>query len=66
MRTVSIKEYVLEEINRMLEQEGRDLRISVQRPSPRLVTDAGNVIELWPAQTDDSDTNQGNDHDART
>ena len=43
MRTVTIKEFVLEELNRMLAEEGRDVRIVEERPRPKLV---GEVIEL--------------------
>ena len=32
MRTVTLKEYVLEEFNRMLAEEGRDVRIVTERP----------------------------------
>jgi hypothetical protein len=46
MRTMTIKEYVLEELNKMLAAEGRDVRIVSERPKPTLVTD--NVVRLEP------------------
>ena len=39
MRTMTIKDYVLEELNRMLEAEGRDVRIVAERPRPEIVRD---------------------------
>jgi hypothetical protein len=46
MRTISLKEYVLEEFNRMLAEEGRDVRVVVERPRPRLVSESQNVVQL--------------------
>lgn len=43
MRTVSLREFVLEEFNRMLEDEGRDVRISAEQPRPQLVAE---VVEF--------------------
>jgi hypothetical protein len=44
MRTLTLKEYLLEEINRELREEGRDVQIVFERPKPRLV--AGEVVQL--------------------
>jgi len=49
MRTITIKELVFEEINRMLEAEGRDVRIVSERPKPRLVAEEGRVVKLKDA-----------------
>jgi hypothetical protein len=46
MRIMTIQEYVLEEFNKMLAAEGRDVRIVRERPKPTLVTD--NVMKLEP------------------
>jgi hypothetical protein len=42
MRTVTLKEFVIEEFNRMLAEEGRDVRIVTERPRPKLAT----VVDL--------------------
>jgi hypothetical protein len=47
MRTVTLKEFVIEEFNRMLAEEGRDVRIVTERPKPKLT---GKVVELWPQE----------------
>jgi hypothetical protein len=46
MRTVTLKEFVLEEFNRMLAEEGREVRIVAERPGPKLATESGRVVEL--------------------
>jgi hypothetical protein len=46
MRTMTLKELVLEELNRQLEEEGRDIRVVAHRPRPRLATTSGEVLEL--------------------
>jgi hypothetical protein len=38
MRTITLREYLLEEINRMLEEEGRDCRVVYEREKPQLKT----------------------------
>jgi hypothetical protein len=54
MRTISLKEFVLEEFNRMLEKEGREVRIVSGEPGPsefavrsrpRLVVDGGRRVK---------------------
>jgi hypothetical protein len=44
MRTMTLKELVLEEMNRLLEAEGRDVRVIAERPRPKLVKD--NVVRM--------------------
>jgi hypothetical protein len=48
MRTMTIKEYVLEQLNERLAKEGKNVRIVSERPKPRLVADEGKVVELRP------------------
>jgi hypothetical protein len=50
MRTISIREFVLEEFNRMLAAEGRDVELVAERPKPRLVAE---VVELREERGDD-------------
>jgi hypothetical protein len=50
MRTMTMKELVLEELNRQLAEEGRDVRVVAERPKPQLATQGGEVIELRPEQ----------------
>lgn len=50
MRTVTIQEYFFEEFNRMLSEEGRDVRIATEWPRPILATDRGRVVDLWEAK----------------
>ncbi|MGB6399249.1 MAG: hypothetical protein WBF73_26765 [Bradyrhizobium sp.] len=47
MRTITLKEFMLEELNRQLEESGRDVRIVSERPKPTLVAE---VIELRKPQ----------------
>ena len=42
-RTITLKELVLEELNRQLAEAGRDVRVVSERPKPTLVS---NVVEL--------------------
>jgi hypothetical protein len=44
MRTVTIKELVLEEFNKMLAKEG--VQIVAERPRPQLATKEGEVVQL--------------------
>jgi hypothetical protein len=44
---MTIKDYVLEELNRMLAAEGKDVRIVAERPRPRAVED-DNVVTFGP------------------
>jgi hypothetical protein len=44
MRTVTLREYVLEELNRRLAAQGRDVQIVSERPKPKLATD--NIVKL--------------------
>jgi hypothetical protein len=50
MRTMTLKELVLEELNRQLAEEGRDVRVVAERPRPRLATKEGEVVELRPSE----------------
>jgi hypothetical protein len=50
MRTMTLKELVLEELNRQLAEEGRDVRVVAERPRPCLATDEGEVVELHRAE----------------
>jgi hypothetical protein len=43
-RTVTLKELVLEEMNRQLAEEGRDVQVVFERPRPQLVADRGEVV----------------------
>jgi hypothetical protein len=45
MRTLTLKEFVLEEFNRRLEAKGRDVRIVAERARPRAVED-DNVVSF--------------------
>ena len=46
MRTMTLKEIVLEEFNRRLEAQGKDVRIVAERPRPRAVEDDDNVVSF--------------------
>jgi hypothetical protein len=46
MRLVTFKELFLEEVNKMLEEEGRDIRVVADRPRPKLVAERGEVVAL--------------------
>ena len=45
MRMLSLRELVFEELNRQLEEEGRDVRVVAERPRPRLVSE---VVQMQP------------------
>jgi hypothetical protein len=47
---MTLKELVLEELNRQLAEEGRDVRVVAERPRPWLATDEGEVVELRRAE----------------
>jgi hypothetical protein len=53
IRTITLKELVLEELNRQLAESGRDVRIVMERPKPTLATAGGEVVEMRkaPAQS---------------
>ena len=44
MRTLTLKEFLLEEINKDLREQGRDVQVVFQRPRPQLVADRGEVV----------------------
>jgi len=44
MRTLTVHEYVLEELNKLLAAQGRDVQIVSERPRPQLV--ANNVVKF--------------------
>jgi hypothetical protein len=46
MRTIALKDFVLEEFNRMLAAEGRDIQIVTDPPRPKLATEGGRVLEM--------------------
>jgi hypothetical protein len=46
MRTMTMKDFVIGEINKMLEEEGSDVRIVSEPPRPRLAASAGEVVPL--------------------
>jgi hypothetical protein len=46
IRMVTLKELVLEELNRQLAASGRDVRIVSERPKPALAAVGGEVIEM--------------------
>jgi hypothetical protein len=43
---MTMKEYLIEEINRQLRKEGRDIELVAERPGPRLVAEGGEVVQL--------------------
>jgi hypothetical protein len=47
MRTMPLKDFVLEEFNRMLAEEGRGVQIVTERARPKLATDGGRLVGLW-------------------
>jgi hypothetical protein len=51
MRTMTLKEFLLEEINRDLREEGRDIQIVFERPQPRLVVEHAEVVPFRTAST---------------
>jgi hypothetical protein len=46
MRTLTIKEYLLEELNRRARERGEDIELVFERPTPRLATKEGAVVEF--------------------
>jgi hypothetical protein len=48
MRTLTLKELVLEELNRQLAEEGRDVCVVTERPKPQLAASEGEVVEFNP------------------
>jgi hypothetical protein len=50
MRTLTIREYLLEELNRRARERGEDIELVFERPKPRLATKEGEVVELRRAQ----------------
>jgi hypothetical protein len=46
MRAITIQQLVLEELNRQLAQEGREVCVVSERPRPQLVARGGEVIPL--------------------
>jgi hypothetical protein len=48
MGTVTLKELVLEELNRQLVEDGRDICVVATRPKPRLAANEGTVVEFNP------------------
>jgi hypothetical protein len=44
MRTMTMKEFVIREFNKMLEEEGSDVRIVATPPRPRLAASEGEVV----------------------
>jgi hypothetical protein len=51
-RTLTIKEYLLEELNRRARERGEDIELVFEheRPRPRLATKEGEVVELHRAE----------------
>jgi hypothetical protein len=52
-RQVTLKEFLLEEINRELREEGRDIQVVFARPRPRLAN-RGEVVPLRAASTEEN------------
>lgn len=46
MRTITLKELVLEELNRQLVAEGRDVQVVAERPKPQLAAQQGELVQL--------------------
>jgi hypothetical protein len=49
-RTITLKELVLEELNRQLAEEGRDVKVLAERPRPALVAERGRVVQFGAAR----------------
>jgi len=49
-RTLTLREFMFEELNRQLQARGHDVEIVDERPEPRLVASEGNVVQLNPAK----------------
>ena len=45
-RVLTIKEYLLEELNRRAKERGEDIELVFERPQPRLATKHGEVMPL--------------------
>lgn len=52
-RTLTIKEYLLEELNRRARERGEDVELVFERPRPELVADRGVVVPLRAAGTEE-------------
>jgi hypothetical protein len=55
-RTLTIREYLLEELNRQARAAGDDVELVFEhpeRPKPHLATDGGNVVHLTPREKGD-------------
>jgi len=53
MRTMTIKEYLLEEMNKELAKDG--VQLVDERPKPELATREGEVVQLRATQRKDSE-----------
>jgi hypothetical protein len=54
-RTITAKEYLLEELNRRARERGEDIELVFERPQPRLVAERGEVVPLSAARHGGSD-----------
>ena len=44
-RTMTMKEYLLEELNRRMREDGKDVELVFERPRPRLVSEVVSLEE---------------------
>jgi hypothetical protein len=55
MRTITLREYVLEQFNQMLAENGENVRVVIDRPRPVLATTDGDVVLLPQQQKEGAD-----------
>jgi hypothetical protein len=53
-RTLTLKEFMFEELNRQLRKRGHDVQIVEDRPRPRLVAEGGEVVPLRAANQEEN------------
>jgi hypothetical protein len=53
-RTLTIKEYLLEELNRRARERGEDIELVFERTQPRLVAELGEVVPLRAAKREEN------------
>jgi hypothetical protein len=49
-RTITLREYLVEELNRRARERGQDVELVVERPGPRLATEEGQVVQFGPTK----------------
>ena len=48
-RTLTVKQYLLEQLNRRARERGEDVELVFERREPRLATDRGEIVSLRTA-----------------